>query len=115
VRPTTVQKYIILLARLDGHAPTVIKPPFQLFEGLGRDGYQTLLATLSHHPHILLLLIEVGELQVDKLRDTQSTGEEYFNDGTVAMALPLGEIDAGFQGIHLVGCQHLRQVMSQDG
>ena len=110
--PTTVEKHIILLARLDVHVVAIVEPGVQLLDGALGDGHQSLLAPLSQHAHELLIEIKAGKFQIDEFADAQSAREERLNDGTVAMTLPFREIDGGFKLINLSRGEHLGQMFA---
>ena len=62
VCPTTVQKYVVLLAGLDVHMLTVVEPEPEFLYGLLRDGHQPLLRAFAHHSDELLVEIEIRQL-----------------------------------------------------
>ena len=115
VRSPAVQEDIVFFTGLDVHEVTVYEPVLQFPDGLGRDGDQPFLRTLAEDPDVLFVEVEVAELQVDQFTDAQPAREQHLDDGSVALTFPLAQVDAVFQGIHLLCRQHLGQVCSQDG
>ena len=112
---TAIEKHIIFLSGFDSHVTTVVEPPAQFLDGALGDRYEALLAALAHDAHELFVEVEVGELEVDELADAQATGEEGLDDGAVAMAFPLGEVDGGFELVDLGGGEHLGEVFANLG
>ena len=46
-----------------------------------------------------------------EFRDTQPTGEQHLDDGTVAVSLPFGQVDSLFQEVDFSRGKDLRQVV----
>ena len=63
---TTVEEHIILLAVLDVHMATIIKPPFKLTDGFRRDRHQSFFGTFTQHTDILFRHIKIGEFEIDQ-------------------------------------------------
>ena len=55
----------------------------------------------------------MGQSQVDQLTHTQPAREQHFNDGAVAVTLPLAKVDGRFELIHLGCAEHFGQVLAQ--
>lgn len=110
---TAVEEDIVLFAGLDLHLPAVVEPEVQFLYGFVADGHEAFLVALAEDADEVLVEIEVGELEVGELRDTQAAREEHLDDGAVAVALLLREIHAGLELVHLLSGEKLRQVLWQ--
>ena len=110
-----VQKHIILFAGFDGHMATNGKPQIQFLDGFRGNRHQPFLAPFAIDTDETLVEIEVTQRQVHQLRHAQATGEKHFDDSTVTMPLPFGEIDGGFQLVHFSRRKEFRQVFSLFG
>ena len=93
----------------------VVEPEAELLDGAGRDGHQPLLRPLAHDADEAFVQKEICQTQRHQFRDTQSAREEHLDDGAVAVALPLRQVDGLLQQVHLGGREHLGQVLAQDG
>ena len=110
-----VQKHVVFLAGLYLQPLTVHEPVAEFLQCQWRYGHEALLLSFAHHPHILLLRVELREAQGHQLRHAQSAGEEHLDDGAVAVALGLREVDGVFQLVHLLRGEKFRQVLAQHG
>ena len=83
----------------------------EFVDGLARDGHEPLLRTFSFHSDEFFVEIEVGKLECAEFAHAQTAGEEYLDDGLVALSLGFGEVDAGNDFIHLLHGENVGQVL----
>ena len=113
VGAAAVEKHVVFLTGFNLELAPVVEPELELMDGIVADGNESFLPALALHADELLLEEEIGELEVDQFADAQSAGEEYLNDGLVALALRVGEVDGTLQLVHLLGREHLGQMFAE--
>ena len=93
---TAVQEQDVLVALFRNLMRTrLLQIELNLLNSYGRDGYQTLFVALALDDDVTLLQIELRKTQTDQFAHAQAAAVECLNDGTVALPLGLGHIDAG--------------------
>lgn len=113
VGASAVEEDIVFFARLDVELGAAGKPVIELADGTRGDGHQTLFCPLAEHTHKLLVDKKTGQAQVDQLAHSQSAGIQHLDDGSVAVAFGLGQVDGLLQPVNLFGCEHRGEVFAR--
>ena len=100
---------VVLITRLDLYLGTVGHVLHDLRDGALRDGHQALLATLTLDLDEAFVQVQVRELQVTRLRHTQSAAVHRLYDGAVTLPLTFAAVDDGDERIYLLHAEHLGQ------
>ena len=104
-------KHIILIFKRNGQCIATFEIEPQLMDGFLGDGYQALLRTFAFHLDELLIKKKVTEFQVDQFGHSEPATEQSLNDGLVAVAFKLAEINDGLNRINLFHREHIRQML----
>ena len=78
--------------------------------GLAADGHDPLLVALAAGAQLAAVEVEVGELEVDRLRRPQAAGVHHLEQRAVAQRGRLGAVGLGEQPGDLVAREHLGQL-----
>ena len=78
--------------------------------GLAADGHDPLLVALAAGAQLAAVEVEVGELELDRLRRPQAAGVHQLEQGAVAQRGRLGAVGLGEQPGDLVAREHLGQL-----
>ena len=115
VRPASVKKHIIVLARFNLHQVTVEEPTLKVGDSLIAHRHQTFLVALAANEQHPVLQIQVAELHVHQFTNAQTARKQHLNDGAVACSLSLGEVNGVFYAVNLLKGEHHRQMFRQRG
>lgn len=115
VMAAAVEEHIILLTRFDLHLLAVLEPQLQFVDGTVGDRHEPFLVALAHDADEMLIEVQVRQFEVRQFRDPQSTGEERFDNGAVALSLVCLQVDAVLELVYLLRREVCRQVLWQDG
>ena len=113
MRTTAIQKHIVLLAGLDDHLVTIVKPVPQFTDCLLGDGHQPFLIALSDHSDVTFLQIQVTELEVNEFRHPKPTGKKHLDDGEIALPFFLRKVYGSLKLVNLFRGKHFRQMLAK--
>lgn len=111
----TVEKEEVFVMWFDGHLVATLQPKTYLLDRDGRQRHKTLFASLAVDTHVSEVEIDIGNLKIDKFRDTQSRTIERLNDGEIAMSKRLREVDALLYPLNLLHGKHRWEVFRYGG
>jgi hypothetical protein len=80
-----------------------------IFDGGAADGYQSFLIAFADHADVAHVQVEAGDPEVDDFTDAQTAAVHGFEDGLIAPAFGLAEVDTADDVFDLIEAEDIRK------